>query len=139
MAAITQACQVLGFVVLTEVVTVLGSVMARLVTAALVLAIGLWLASAAAQAVEASGRHEALAWARVARWTILFFSTALALRQSGLPGDIIVIAFAAVVGAIALGLALALGLGGREVAGRLLDALARRYTRIDEDRGNPPA
>jgi hypothetical protein len=139
MAAITQACQVLGFEVLTDVVTVLGSVMARLVTAALVMAIGLWLAAAAAQAIESSGRHEALAWARVARGAILFFSTALALRQSGLPGDIIVIAFAAVVGAIALGLALALGLGGREVAARLLEALARRYTRIDDERANPPA
>ena len=44
-----------------------------------------------------------------------------ALRQAGLPAEIITIAFAAVVGAIAVGVAVAVGVGGRHVAGRLLE------------------
>lgn len=132
MAAITQGCQVLGFAVLTDAVTLLGGVMARLVAAMMVLTLGLWLSAVAAQSIEASGTHQARAWAQAARVAILFFTVALALRQSGLPADIIVIAFAAVVGALSLGLAIALGFGGQEVAARLLSALADRYTRLPE-------
>ena len=80
-------------------------------------ALGLWLSALAAQSIVTSGAHQAQAWARFARVAILFFTAALALRQSGLPADIIVIAFGAVVGALALGVAIALGFGGREVIG----------------------
>lgn len=132
MAAITQGCQVLGFAVLTDAVTLLGGVMARLVAAMMVLTLGLWLSAVAAQSIEASGTHQARAWAQAARVAILFFTVALALRQSGLPADIIVIAFAAVVGALSLGLAIALGFGGQDVAARVLSALADRYTRLPE-------
>ena len=132
MAAITQGCQVLGFAVLTDAVTLLGGVMARLVSAILVLGLGLWLSALAAQAIVSSGTHQAAAWAQAARVAILFFTAALALRQSGLPADIIVIAFGAVVGALSLGLAIALGIGGKDVAARMLSALAARYTRLPE-------
>jgi len=132
MAAITQGCQVLGFAVLTDAVTLLGGVMARLVSAILVLGLGLWLSALAAQAIVSSGTHQAAAWAQAARVAILFFTAALALRQSGLPADIIVIAFGAVVGALSLGLAIALGIGGKDVAARMLSALADRYTRLPE-------
>lgn len=126
-AAVTQACQVLGFDVLTEAVASLGGVMARLFAAGLVLALGLWLSVLAAQSVMSSGMQHAAMWARLARLSVLFFTIALALRQSGLPGDIIVVAFGCMVGAVCLGLALALGLGGRDVAARLLSAWADRY------------
>ena len=132
MAAITQGCQVLGFAVLTDAVTLLGGVMARLVAAMMVLTLGLWLSAVAAQSIVASGTHQARAWAQAARVAILFFTVALALRQSGLPADIIVIAFGAVVGALSLGLAIALGFGGQDVAARLLSALADRYTRLPD-------
>jgi len=123
---------VLGFAVLTDAVTLLGGVMARLVSAILVLGLGLWLSALAAQAIVSSGTHQAAAWAQAARVAILFFTAALALRQSGLPADIIVIAFGAVVGALSLGLAIALGIGGKDVAARMLSALADRYTRLPE-------
>ncbi len=128
MAAVTQACQVLGFAVLTDAVTLLGGVMAKLVAAMMVMTLGLWLSAVAAQSIVTSGTHQARAWAQAARVAILFFTAALALRQSGLPADIIVIAFGAVVGALSLGLAIALGFGGKDVAARLLSALADRYT-----------
>jgi hypothetical protein len=139
MAAITQGCQVLGFAVLTDAVTLLGGVMARLLAAMMVLALGLWLSAVAAQSIVASGTHQAQAWAQAARVAILFFTAALALRQSGLPADIIVIAFGAVVGALSLGLAIALGFGGKDVAARLLTALVDRYSqRQDGDRTPTP-
>jgi len=51
----------------------------------------------------------------------------LALHQAGLPGEIVTIAFAAVVGGIAIGLAVAIGVGGRHVAGRVLDKVAASF------------
>lgn len=134
MASVSQACQVLGFDVLTEAVSLLGGVMARMLAAVMVLALGLWLSVLAAQSVQASGMQHAMTWARVARTAILFFTIALALRQSGLPGDIIVVAFAAVVGALALGLGMALGLGGRDVAARVLSVWADRYLSVPPKR-----
>jgi hypothetical protein len=136
MAAVTQACQVLGFAVLTDAVTLLGGVMAKLVAAMMVMTLGLWLSAVAAQSIVASGTHQARAWAQAARVAILFFTAALALRQSGLPADIIVIAFGAVVGALSLGLAIALGFGGKDVAARLLSALADRYTSLPKADGD---
>ena len=52
---------------------------------------------------------------------ILFFTAALALRQAGLPAEIVTITFGAVVGALAIGVAVAVGVGGRHVAARLLE------------------
>ncbi|MDO9235148.1 MAG: mechanosensitive ion channel [Aquabacterium sp.] len=136
MTSITQGCQVLGFAVLTDAVTLLGGVMAKLVAAMMVMSLGLWLSAVAAQSIAASGTHQAQAWSQAARVAILFFTAALALRQSGLPADIIVIAFGAVVGALSLGLAIALGFGGKDVAARLLSALADRYTRLPDQGGD---
>jgi hypothetical protein len=55
--------------------------------------------------------------------TIAFF---MVLEQLNIAPEIVRIAFAATMGALALGLALAFGLGGREVAGRMLEDAYRK-------------
>ena len=131
--AVTQACEVLGFAVLTEAVAVLGGVLAKLVVALVVFAVGLWLATLAARAVAHSAVANAQVLAHVVRAVVLFFTGALALRQAGLPADIVAIAFASVFGAAALAVAIAVGVGGRHVAARLLEAAAASFrTRKDE-------
>jgi hypothetical protein len=138
--AVTQACEVLGFGVLTEAVASLGGVLARLLVALVVLGVGLWLGAVAARLVAASALSHAAALARAARAAILFFTAALALRQTGLPGDIISIAFGAVVCGAALAVALAAGLGGRRVFERWLEntvgpPAGRRAQRHENDAG----
>jgi hypothetical protein len=113
--------------VLTEAVATVGLVLARVAVAALLLGAGLWLAALVAQMIESSAARNAPVLANVARGAILFFAAALALRQAGLPAEIITIAFAAVVGAIAVGVAVAVGVGGRHVAGRLLERAAQSF------------
>ncbi len=120
MVAITQACEVLGFAVLTDIAATLGLVLAKVVVAALLMAVGLWLANLACQAVRASALAGAHGLGTATKVAVLFFAAALTLRQAGLPSDIVTIAFASVIGALALGVALAIGLGGQRVAGRLL-------------------
>lgn len=127
--AVTQACEVLGFAVLTNAVSALGGALTQLVVAIVVLIAGLWLGAAAARVVAASQAPRAALLGRLARAAILFFTVALALRQAGLPGDIVAIAFAVVVGSIGLAAAIALGTGGREVAARLLESAATSLER----------
>ena len=127
--AITQACQVLGFAILTDTVATLGEALAR-VAAALGLALaGLWLATLAGNAIAEGPLANARSVAVVAKVAILFFTAALALRQAGLPSEIVTIAFASVVGALALGVAIAIGVGGRHVAARLLEGAVASFSR----------
>ena len=127
--AITQACQVLGFAILTDTVATLGEALSR-VAAALGLALaGLWLATLAGNAIAAGPLANARSVAVVAKVAILFFTAALALRQAGLPSEIVTIAFASVVGALALGVAIAIGVGGRHVAARLLEGAVASFIR----------
>ena len=128
LVAIGQACEVIGFAVLTQTVAVLGTVLAQLLVAALLFGAGWWLASLAARTIESSSVANAHVLAHVARGAILFFTAALAMRQAGLPAEIIAIAFGAAVGAIAVGVAVAFGVGGRHLAGRLLEDAAAAMT-----------
>ena len=55
-----------------------------------------------------------------ARVAILVLTEAMALRQMGLANEIINMAFGLLLGALAVALALAFGLGGRDLAARQL-------------------
>jgi hypothetical protein len=115
LVAITQASEVLGFAILTAAVVVMMA--------------GMWLATLAANLIRASALANAAAVAQLAKAAILFFVGALALRQAGLPSEIVAIAFGSVVGALAIGAAVAIGVGGRHVAGRLLEDAVATFSR----------
>ncbi len=125
--AITQASEIMGLSVLTEIVATLGAAAARVVVAGVLMVAGLFLATAAARALQASSLRNAGLLAQLARGAILFFAAALALRQAGLPAEIVTIAFAAIIGALALGLGVALGVGGRHAAGRVMERLVLSF------------
>lgn len=125
--AATQASEILGLPVLTGMVAALGATMAQLAVAAVLLVAGLFLASAAARALQASHLRNGMLLAQGARVLILFFTGALALHQAGLPGEIITIAFSAVFGALAIGAGVALGVGGRHAAGRVVDRVLASF------------
>ena len=124
MTAVTQASEILGLPVLMQMLAGAGAALVRIAVALVIVIAGLILASMAARAIAARAPRNAplLAWA--ARAAILFFAAALALHQAGLPAEIVIIAFGAVVGGIAIGLAVAVGVGGRHVAARVLDRVA---------------
>jgi hypothetical protein len=132
----TQASEVLGLAVLTRAVEGLGLLFGRVLAAALVLAVGLWVASLAGAAIEGAAPANARVLARIARGAILFFAGALALLQAGLPKEIVTLAFGAAVGAVGLGVALAIGLGGRRVAGNLLEQAVASFK--PSDKAVPP-
>ena len=127
--ALAQASELLGFALLTQAVAALGVVLAQVLVALLLMGVGLWLGAGAAAWVEATGVTHARRLAQLARGAVLFFAAALALRQAGLPAEIVALAFGAVVCALALGLGLAVGLGGQHAAARLIERLVAAFDR----------
>jgi hypothetical protein len=122
-----QATEIIGLPVLTSVVASLGGALARIGVALVVFGVGLWLARVAADAVAASRVGNAATLSMLVRIAVLFFSAALALVQAGLPSEIVTILFASVVGAVTVGFAIAVGIGGRGVAQRLLESAEQSF------------
>ena len=68
--------------------------------------------------------QEARLIASLVRWGILLFTAAMVLAQLGIAKEIVVAAFSILFGGVVLALAIAIGLGGRNIA---RDALERRW------------
>ena len=83
--------------------------------------IGLWLGNLAGSAIEAGQSPNSKLLALVARVAIWVLAGAMALSQLGLGSEIVNLAFGLTLGAVAIAVALAFGLGGRELAGRELE------------------
>ena len=65
--------------------------------------------------------------ARVGRWGVVTLAIFMALQELGVATDIVTTAFAILFGALALGMALAFGLGNRELAGEITREWYVRY------------
>ena len=121
LTALTSAGEILGFAALTTGINTMGSILAQISGGAIVLGIGLWLSTLAGKAVRTSNITNAGTLANVARGAVLFFTIPMALRQMGLPAEIITLGFGSVMLALALAVAIAFGVGGRHAAARWLN------------------
>jgi hypothetical protein len=119
--AAVEASRLLGFVLLADLVTQFTVFAGQVILGLIIFAIGLYLANLASKTVLASGVAQAGLLALAARVSILVLAGAMALRQMGLANEIINLAFGLLLGAIAVAVALAFGLGGREIAARELE------------------
>jgi len=119
--ATMQALPILGFDMLAELISQFLVFAGHVLLGLVIFGIGLYLANLAAQTLRAGGAAQANLLSIAARVSIIVLAGAMALRQMGLANEIITSAFTIVLGAAAIALALAFGLGGREAAGRALD------------------
>lgn len=110
------ATEILNFAGLTEIVRAILRIGARVLSGVVVFAVGLYLANLAFRLVSAMGTGQAKVLAQAARIAILIFVGAMALQQMGVAPDIVNLAFGLLLGAIAVAIAIAFGLGGRDVA-----------------------
>jgi hypothetical protein len=86
--------------------------------------LGNFLAEATLIAMVNAQIQEARFIAGLVRWGIFLFTAAMVLTQLGIAKEIVVAAFSIVFGGVILALAIAVGLGGRNIA---RDALERRW------------
>ena len=119
--AVVEAANRLEFTQVRDVVTIFIRFGGDVLLGGAILIIGFWLANLASGAIErASGGH-ATGLAQVARFAILGLVIAMGLRAMGIADDIVNLAFALTLGAVAVAVALSFGLGGREAAGRQME------------------
>lgn len=94
-----------------------------------ILGLGFYIAGFVADLIAASGSQQGRALSLTAKTAIIVLSFAMGLRQMGLANEIVTLAFGLLLGAIAVALALAVGLGSREIAAREMEKL---ITKIKE-------
>ncbi|MCJ7807774.1 MAG: mechanosensitive ion channel, partial [Dehalococcoidia bacterium] len=121
--AILMAADLLDFAFVNELVADFTVFVGHVILAIVILGIGLFLANMAAKAIRAMGRTQSGVLALGAQAVILLLTIAIALRTLGIANEIVELGFGIVLGAIAVAVAIAFGLGGRDFAKRTLDRL----------------
>jgi hypothetical protein len=119
--ALIEASRILNFALMADLIYEFIVFAGRVLVGLVILATGIYLANLAYDTVMASNTSQAKMLAQAARISVLIFSGAMALRHMGLANEIINLAFGLLLGAIAVAVALAFGLGGREIAAREID------------------
>lgn len=108
----------------------------NLVVAALVMVIGWLLANFLAQAALIGAVNAQVAGAPLiasaVRWLVLVFAGAAALTQLGIAREMVLLAFGIAFGGTVLALALAFGLGGKELAREILESRLRKQDEDDD-------
>ena len=111
-----EATEILGLQLLAELLSALTVFGGHLLLGLIIIGVGLYLADFAGTVIRSSQVGQAVLLATGARIAIIILTTAMALRQMGLADDIVNLAFGLTLGSLAVAFALALGLGGREIA-----------------------
>ncbi|PMB08442.1 hypothetical protein CEN48_23315 [Fischerella thermalis CCMEE 5282] len=114
--ATVAAVNILNIPALTMLVTGIVVVLGRILAGVIIFAIGLYLANLAFNIITSSGNPQARILGQVTRIAIITLVTAMALQQIGVAPDIVNLAFGLLLGAIAVAIALAFGLGSRDLA-----------------------
>jgi hypothetical protein len=125
-SATLQVSEILGSQFFTDLVSQVISVGGQIAVALVALGVGVWLANVAARTIKGMGGPNSELVSSVIRWAIILFKVAIALRQIGIANEIIILAFGLPVAAVAMGFAVAFGIGGRQTAARELDAWLER-------------
>jgi len=123
--AVIEASNLLGFGILADLFSQFLVAAGGMVAGVVIFGLGLYFAGVADRVIRGTSGSQARLLASVARVAIIVFSSALALRQTGIAQDIVNLAFGIMLGAIAVAVALAFGLGGRDVAAKEIERWLR--------------
>jgi len=128
--AIIMAADLLGFAMVNQMIAVLTEFLGLVLLAAVIIGVGIFVANFLANIMRGGGRSEALA--SFVRVSIIVLSVILGIRAMGFANDLILLGFGLAMGAAAIAVALAFGLGGRKVAGELLARWAKTDSNTDK-------
>jgi hypothetical protein len=131
--AAVEAAAILGFgqvaILLTQFLVFAGQIALGVV----VLWLGLFLANLARSVIQRTAGERAYLLSQLTYVLIVIFTVAMGLRQMGIASDIVNLAFGLLLGAVAVAVALAFGLGSREIAGREVESVLTRLRSKNED------
>jgi hypothetical protein len=110
------ATEVLQFAQLTSIVQAVLRISLKVLSGVIVFAVGLYFANLAFNLITSSGSKQARILGQTARIAIIALVAAMGLQQMGVATDIVNLAFGLLLGSIAVAIAIAFGLGGRDIA-----------------------
>ena len=116
LVATLTAVDILGIPALEDVFRIILAIAGQVLIGVIVFGIGLYLANLAYNLILSSGTSQSRLLAQSARIAIITLVGAMALNRMGIAPNIVNLAFGLILGGIAVAIALAFGLGGREVA-----------------------
>jgi hypothetical protein len=119
--ASVEAASQLGFSQVSDIVSTFIRFGGDILLGSAILVIGFWLANVAYDAIDRASGASTKGLARIGRYAILALVSAMGLRAMGIADDIVNLAFGLTLGAVAVAVALAFGLGGREAAGKMME------------------
>lgn len=119
--ATVEAANRLGFDQVSEIVGIFIQFGGDILLGSVILIIGFWLANLAYRTIDRASGKESTGLANIARIAIVGLVVAMGLRAMGIADDIVNMAFGLTLGSVAVAVALAFGLGGRDAAGKQLE------------------
>jgi len=119
--AAVEAANILGLGIVSELVASVIGYAGQAVVAVAIFGAGMYLANLAQKVIMGTGVANAKLMGQLAKVAILVLVIAMALGQLGVATEIVNMAFGLLLGAIAVAIALAFGLGSREIAARKVE------------------
>jgi len=134
-AVILIAANALGLDSLANVFSELVSYIPQVIAAIVIILVGIVLGNFVGGLIGASAGalYGGRALSRIGRGGVVLLAIFMALQELGIANEIVTTAFAILFGAIALALALAFGLGNRDLAGEVVREWYDRYRRERDD------
>src|SRR5688500_15047925 len=128
-AVILLAANALGLDTLANVMGTLVSYIPSVIAAIVIILIGIVLGGFVEGFIAASAGavHGGRSLARIGRGSVILLAVFMALQELGIATEIVTTAFAILFGAVALAMALAFGLGNRDLAGEVTREWYDRY------------
>ena len=122
---LVEAAKLLNFAVISDNLSHLVSLGGHILLGSIIILLGVVIADFIADIVANSKEGKPVAgFVKIA---IIILATAMGLQQMGIANEIIQTGFTALIGALAVGAAIAIGLGGKETAGRLLEKWTKDF------------
>ena len=135
--AITMAADALGIPQVSAVLAQLIAYIPSIIAAILILILAALLANFLAGIVRGVTGSEMLS--SIARYAIIVYAVFAALTQLGIAVQLTANTFLILLGAVALAVAIAFGIGGREVARDIVEKAYNRSDEVTSDSGGQPS
>ncbi|MGK7926975.1 MAG: mechanosensitive ion channel [Spirulina sp.] len=132
LVAALAAVDILQIPALTQFVQGTMQVGGQVLVAAIIFGFGLYLANLAFNLIASSGNRQARIVAHAARIAVIALVSAMSLRQIGIASDIVNLAFGLLLGGMAVAIAIAFGLGGRDIAAEQIRGWLEEFKKNDE-------
>ncbi len=126
LTATTAAVSMLGIDVISIIFGSLLRFSGGILVGAVILIVGNFLSNMAYEKLSAKGSSGV---ANIARFAIMGLVLAMGLKAMGLADNIVNLSFGLVLGGIAIAVALAFGLGGRDAAKTVADSWAKKFSK----------